>query len=248
MNAIGGWSEFDLAGHACEMFVPVAPRADGASLVYLHGVHSQSLRDKPIFNALFEQHGLRVLCPGAGPSWWTDRICSAFDPRITAERYVLDRVLPWLAAQWNIAPPSVGIFGTSMGGQGALRFALKHPRVFPVAAGISPAIDFQMRMREGDAVLAAMYKNAEHARQDTATLHVHPLNWPRGLWFCCDPADALRHASAQRLREKLVALGVPHHCDLATTGGGHSFEYYERMAPPAIEFMVERLAAATERG
>ncbi len=40
---------------------------------------------------------------------------------------------------------------------------------------------------------------------------------------------------------KLYSLGVPHECDLETTGGGHGFEYYSRMAPRAIGFVAERL-------
>ena len=62
-----------------------------------------------------------------------------------------------------------------------------------------------------------MYRDAEQARQDTATLHIHPLNWPRHQWFCCDPADYRWHDSADRLRMKLYSLGVPYECDLETT-------------------------------
>ena len=85
-----------------------------------------------------------------------------------------------------------------------------------------------------------MYPDPETIRQDTATLHVHPLNWPRHIWFCCDPADRW-HESAERLRSKLVALGIPHEYDLDTAGGGHSFDYYNRMAPTAIRFIAEQL-------
>jgi hypothetical protein len=34
---------------------------------------------------------------------------------------------------------------------------------------------------------------------------------------------------------------VPHECDLETSGGGHGFEYYNRMIPRAMQFIVERL-------
>ena len=128
-----------------------------------------------------------------------------------------------------------------MGGQGALRLAFKHANVFPVVAAISPAIDYQIRWREGDEILQAMYSDAESVRQDTATLHVHPLNWPRNIWFCCDPADHRWHESADRLRMKLGAIGIPHEYDLETTAGGHRFEYYNHMAPRALQFLAERL-------
>jgi hypothetical protein len=32
-----------------------------------------------------------------------------------------------------------------------------------------------------------------------------------------------------------------HEHDLETTGGGHGFEYYNRMVPKAMRFIVERL-------
>jgi S-formylglutathione hydrolase len=176
-----------------------------------------------------------------GPTWWTDRISSAFDPQVTPERHLLSKVLPYINERWHAAPPRLALLGTSMGGQGALRLAFKHPSTFPVAAAISPAIDYQSRMREGDAVLKRMYRDEEDARQDTATLHVHPLNWPRNLWFCCDPIDYRWHESADRLRMKLYSLGIPHECDLDTSGGGHGFGYYDRMAPAALSFIVRRL-------
>ncbi|MGC3969431.1 MAG: hypothetical protein QM775_19350 [Pirellulales bacterium] len=119
-----------------------------------------------------------------------------------------------------------------MGGQGALRFAFKHPGKFPIAAGISPAIDYQIRYYDGDwDTIAQMYADPEQVRQDTATLHVHPLNWPRNLWFCSDPADECWHESSQRLHMKLYSLGIPHEHDLETSHGGHSWEYYNFMAP-----------------
>jgi len=81
----------------------------------------------------------------------------------------------------------------------------------------------------------------EAARQDTATLHVHPLNWPRNTWFCCDPVDVRWHESADRLRMKMAALGIPFQHDLETSGGGHSFSYYGKMAPTAIGFIANQL-------
>ena len=46
---------------------------------------------------------------------------------------------------------------------------------------------------------------------------------------------------------KLNALGIPHERDLETTGGGHSFDYYNLMAPRAIAFIAERLEKEERR-
>ena len=242
-----GWSTVDLAGHACDVYGPPTPSSHGEVVIYLHGVHLNRLSDKPAFTSELARHGLAAVAPSAARSWWTDRICPEFDESITAERYVLDRVVPFVAERFAARPPKLALLGTSMGGQGALRLAFRHPNVFPICAAISPAIDYHLRFDEGDETLPTMYADAEAARQDTAILHVHPLNWPRNTWFCCDPADYRWHTSADRLRMKLAALGVPHECDLETSGGGHGFEYYNHMAPAAFGFIVERLAAERRR-
>ncbi len=247
MTLAGTWTETELAGHTCDVFEPERPHPQGFVAIYLHGVHLNRLVEQPAFGAEFARHGLRVVCPRTARSWWTDRICPEFDATITAERYVLDRVLPFVAQRWGVQPPAVGLLGTSMGGQGALRMSFKHPRVFPVCAAISPAIDYYLRWNEGDETLPEMYSDAEAARQDSATLHVHPLNWPRNMWFCCDPADYRWHSSADKLRMKLAALGIPHECDLETSGGGHGFAYYGRMVPAALEFLVQRLEQESRR-
>lgn len=240
-SSAGNWSQVELAGHDAEVYEPAQPHPHSYVVIYLHGVHMNSLADQPTFEREFARRGLRVVCPRTGRSWWTDRVCEEFDPAITAERYVVEHVTAWIRRRWQVEPPRIALLGTSMGGQGALRISFKHPRQFPVVAAISPAIDYHHRMDEGDETLPAMYADKEAARQDTATLHVHPLNWPRNIWFGCDPADLRWHESAERLRMKLAALGIPHACDLETSGGGHGFDYYNRMAETAIRFLVERL-------
>jgi S-formylglutathione hydrolase FrmB len=242
-QSLGTWSTESIRGHEADIFEPGQPHPHGYVVVYLHGVHLNRLTDKPAFVCEFERHGLRVICPRTARSWWSDRICAEFDPAVTAERYVVEDVLDWIEKNWGAAPPQIALLGTSMGGQGALRIAFKHPQKFPISAAISPAIDYHLRMVEGDETLLAMYADKEDARQDTATLHVHPLNWPRHTWFACDPRDERWHESAERLRMKLAALGVPHACDLETSGGGHGFEYYNRMAEKSVAFLVERLEA-----
>lgn len=240
--AAGVWSEVDIAGHPADLFEPSQRNPHGWVLIYLHGVHEARIVDKQPFVDFFEQHGLPVVCPQTRRSWWTDRICEEFDPEISAEKYVVDRVLPFIAEKLEAQPPQIGLFGTSMGGQGSLRLGYKYPDLFPVVSAISPAIDYHKRMQDGeDETLGLMYRDPEQARQDTAILHVHPLNWPRHVWFSCDPIDDRWHDGAERLRMKLASLGIPFECDLETTGGGHGWEYYNTMANTALGFLLERL-------
>ena len=237
----GIWTSETVSGHTCDVYQLPSPNENGYVVLYLHGVHLGKLREQPAFMQQIDKHALSVVSPLTGPSWWTDRICPQFDSKITAHAYILDDVLPFIERRFGCGPPRIGLLGTSMGGQGALRLAYKLPDVFPVVAAISPAIDYQTRIVEGDEVLAQMYEDPEAARQDTATLHIHPLNWPRHQFFCCDPTDSRWFDSADRLRMKLSSLGVPFECDLETVGGGHEIAYYHLMAERAVDFLFQRL-------
>lgn len=234
------WNQTTIAGHQVDLFEPNCRNEYGYVVLYLHGVHRNRLSDQPRFTDLFERFCLPVIAPMTGPCWWTDKICPKFDPVITPERHVLEDVLPYLAHDWSAKPPQIALLGTSMGGQGALRLAYKHPTTFPVVAAIAPTIDYHLRFQE-DQILQAMYTDQEAVRQDTATLHIHPLNWPRHQFFCCDPTDERWWDGADRLRMKLYSLGIPHECDLETSGGGHGFEYYNSMAERALKFLLDRL-------
>ena len=102
------------------------------------------------------------------------------------------------------------------GGQGAVRLALRHPALFPVAGSIDGAFDFHEHFGRGTS-LDELYPGREHARQDTAILHVDGHNWPPHLYFACSPTSEW-HRGNDRLHEKLAAMGVPHTAALDSPG------------------------------
>ena len=237
MFAKDKWIAHTVAGHPCEVYVPPAPSEFGYAVIYLHGVHREPLKGKKPFIKQFDKFGLTVFAPQCGPTWWADRVNPAFDETMSPETYLRDHVMPFVKQTTGADATQVALLGTSMGGQGALRFAYKFPDTFPIAAAISPAVDYHTRIDEGDEVLMEMYGDRESARQESALLHIHPLNWPRHQFFCCDPKDHRWFDSSDRLRMKLWSLGVMHECDLETSGGGHGFKYYNRMAEKAVAFI-----------
>ena len=238
----GSWEQIEIAGHAAEAYEPPERNSHGYAVVYLHDLDQRSLREKPAFCRELARHGLPAVVPFSGRSWWSDKLLSEFDPKLTAERHVVGNVAPFAASQWGATPPRLALLGIGMGGQGALRLAFKHPNRFPICAAIAPTIDYQHAFYDDeDGTLPQMYADPESARQDTATLHVHPLNWPRNIWFAADPADHRWHESAEKLRMKLSALGIPHDFELEATAGGRAADYETLMAPNAIGFIAERL-------
>ena len=138
--------------------------------------------------------------------------------------------------------------GAGMGGQGVLRIAYRHPELFPVAGAVAPAIDFHLAMRDADSdrdgrlfeTLWETYGDVERARQDTAILHVHPLNWQRHQCFAGDPADHRWHDGAARLHGKLVALGIPHVAWLEGRAGAAE-RFREEAFADVIRFVIDAL-------
>jgi pimeloyl-ACP methyl ester carboxylesterase len=242
---MGAWSVVDIAGKSADVYEPGGgpPRF---AILYLHPFGLEMLADNAAFTGLFEELRLACVCPHGQRSWWADRICPEFDAQITPERYLLDQVVPDIQTRWGLALPAIGLLGISMGGQGALRLAFKHPQRFAVVAGISSAIDYHERYGHGLA-LDAMYDSKEQCRQDTATLHIHPNHHPPHIFFCIDPGDREWYRGNDRLHEKLAALGVAHECDLTTRAGGHSWQYFNAMADRAVRFVNAGLEQQSRR-
>lgn len=242
----GRWERVEIDGKVADVYEPLRANSSGQAVLYLHGHGLETLNGNAVFSAELERHGLYAICPHGERCWWSDLICDEFDASITPIRYLRESVVPYFASRWNVVPPGIGLLGISMGGQGAMQLAYRFPREFPVLAAISPAIDFHHWY--GNALpIDGMFANQEAARQETVTLQLHPLNWPRHQWFCCDPLDSDWFEGADRLAMKLSSSGILFERDLVTSDGGHCWDYFERMASPALRFIVERLEQESRR-
>ena len=225
----------------------------GRAVIHLHDLDGRPLRESPRLRDAIESASLPTISPMTGRSWWLDRIVPAFDGETTPERFVVDAIRARIERQFVVKPPGIALLGSGMGGQGALRIAYRHPAAFPIAAAIAPAIDFHQAMRDAGNrddghlfdTLWELYGDVERARQDTAILHVHPLNWPRHQWFASDPADLHWHDGATRLHSKLAALGSPHEWVLESRGPAERFA--DEAAVDAVRFIVAALDKESRR-
>lgn len=170
----GKWMQIEVGGKAVDVYEPAKKPRFG--ILFLHGIGLETLVDNPVYTRLLDTMNLACICPHGGRSWWSDRLCSEFDTRIAAEPFLLAEIVPLFKSRWNIAPPAIGVLGISMGGQGALRLAFKHPKVFPAVAGISSALDYYELYGTGLAI-DDMYDSRERCRQDTAIMHIPPLRF-----------------------------------------------------------------------
>lgn len=241
------WSTEQLDGKAVEVYEPAGlsgrPRF---GVLFLHDDNRETLRDRPAFTKLFDELKLACVCPHGDHCWWTDRICKHFDERLTAEKFVLERVAPYFNQRWGLPARGVGLLGIGMGGQGTLRLAFKHARTFPVVSALAPAIEYHELYHAGTPI-DDMYDSKEQCRQDIALMHVPPHDYPPHIFFCIDPADRQWYRGNDRMHEKLNALGITHTCDLTTRAGGHSWEYYQHMAERSVRFLFTGLEHESRR-
>ncbi len=232
------WKQIEIGGHKADVLEPAEPLTERAVL-FMHGHGEKTLVDNPVFTELLGGRGLRTICPHGGQSWWLDRPCAAFDTKKTPAGWVTDEVLPWVEANWNAATPRVALLGVSMGAQGVLQMAYPKGREFPVVVAISPIVDFQHCLGNGFP-LDDMFADHEEARQWNVTLNLHPLNWPRYQYLFCDPLDIWMEG-CERLGMKLSASGILHERDFKTMGGGHTWDYFNKVAPTGIEYLAKKL-------
>jgi len=237
------WESLTIVGRSADVFTPAdRPRF---VLVFLPDLDGVTLKDNAVWTSLFKANRTACVCPDGGESWWADRVCPSFDSKKSAERYLLDDVVPWALTRYGVPANAVALAGVGAGGQGALRIGFKHPDRFRVVAAFEASLDHYELYGRGTA-LDDMYPSREHCRQDGAVLHVQPMKWPPYLWFACDP-DSPWLRGNDRLHEKLMALGAPHTIDFTSPACGHFWAYYDRMAPAMMRFVVEGLDRESRR-
>ena len=235
------WESTSIGARSTDVFTP-ADRARFV-LIFLADIEGVTLRENPVWTSLLNEHRLACVCPDGDESWWSSRVCSSFDATQSAEDYLLDDVLPWATNRFGTT--NIALAGVGAGGQAVLRLGFKYPERFRVVASLVGLLDHYELYGRGTS-LDDMYPSREHCRQDGAVLHVQPSNWPPHIWFACDP-DSPWLRGNDRLHEKLMAIGVPHTFDFTTLVCGHSWTYYDSLAPTLIRFAVEGLERQSRR-
>ena len=242
----GSWERIAIGGKPADVFAPADGKRPRFGVLFLHDVDQATLRDKPAFARWFDDWNLACVCPLGLDAWRCDRIWSAFDPLQSPETYLFQHVVPFFQTCWGLLPRGLGLLGVGMGGQGALRLAFKHSASFPVVAAIAPSLEYHELYHSGTPI-DDLYASKEQCRQDTAIMHVPPHHPPPHIFYCTDPEDIDWFRGADRLHEKMNALGVPHQIDLTTSAGGHTWTYYNHMAERALRFLLAGLEQESRR-
>lgn len=75
---------------------------------------------------------------GVGAGFYLDATEAPWAKNWRMESYLMQELLPLLAAQLPVDMDRLGVFGHSMGGYGALKLALRHPGVFQSVSAFAP--------------------------------------------------------------------------------------------------------------
>jgi S-formylglutathione hydrolase len=75
---------------------------------------------------------------GDGAGFYLDATEAPWNQRFRMESYLVQDLLPLIMTEFPARAGSVGIFGHSMGGHGALTLALRHPDVFRSVSALAP--------------------------------------------------------------------------------------------------------------
>jgi S-formylglutathione hydrolase len=75
---------------------------------------------------------------GDGAGFYLDATEAPWNQRFRMESYLVQDLLPLIMAEFPARAGSVGIFGHSMGGHGALTLALRHPDLFRSVSAFAP--------------------------------------------------------------------------------------------------------------
>ena len=100
----GSWTQEKIGGKPADLYVPGGGAKPRFGLLYLHPYGLETLVDRPSFTQHLDEFGMACICPQGAHSWWADRVCAEFDPQITAEKYLLNQVIPLFGQRWDLRP------------------------------------------------------------------------------------------------------------------------------------------------
>ncbi|MFY1634171.1 alpha/beta hydrolase [Solwaraspora sp. WMMB335] len=175
-----------------------------------------------------EQRGLAVVMPQVHRSFYADEAHGA--PFWTFLHTELPAVV---GSFFRVSARRADTFvaGLSMGGYGALRWALREPERFAAAASLSGALDLGRRQHEPpsttDPLMSRVFGDRQVAGSDEDLLTLvdkaDPAGLPR-LYLCCGTDDVL-YPDSVRFRDACATRGVPLTTDFSP--GDHDWEYWD---------------------
>lgn len=187
-----------------------------------------------------------IVMPDADDSWYTNSVTKAEDK---FEDYIAKDLIAEIDAKYRTIHDGQAraIAGLSMGGYGALKFALRNPQSFAFAGSLSGALDaardLDTRVPEFAAKLVEVFgapSNAARAQNDIFVLlqKDDPANLPY-LYLACGTEDRFlsvnREFAADLFRRQA-------RYEYHETSGNHDWSYWDREIKAMLKVMGSRVS------
>ena len=193
-----------------------------------------------------------IVMPEGNNGWYTD---SATVPTDKYESYILQELIPDVEQRFRASNARDGraIAGLSMGGYGALKFAVKHPELFVFAASLSGALDaaswteadlkgFEFIFRTLQPVYGAA-DSETRAANDLSKLY---RELPPGriaalpyIYLDCGTEDGLLQTN-RSFAEILVKQKIPH--EYRQLPGTHAWTYWDAQVQEVLRIAARRFS------
>ncbi len=192
------------------------------------------------------KYPLIIVMPEGGDGWYTNGVT----PNTNWEDYIIKEVIPYVNAHYRTLPEtrSWTVAGLSMGGYGAMKFALKYPGMFAVAASMSGALALpewkDAKLGDWEALRNSIHTiygpegGPAHAANSLPVL----LDAAKGplpfLYLDCGTEDGLL-ADNRAFADLLQSKKIPH--EYRERPGIHDWIEWDHQVQEVLELIAEKL-------
>ncbi len=201
--------------------------------------------------AKYAEHYKYIIVSPDGKNGWYTNSYTASNSKF--ESAIIEDLIPHIDTHYktDTSRNSRSIAGLSMGGYGAIKFALKYPSMFFFAGGISPAIQVPYSL-EDSLFYATRSKGLVKSVQD-AFGNVRNETWNRNdvfylaeeaqqdnapyIYLAVGSQDGLTEiiGETHRMADTLRKTGIPF--EMHETAGGHNWKFWDK----EIQIVLQRI-------
>lgn len=195
-----------------------------------------------------------IVTPEGADGWYTDSATVAADK---FETYILKELIPDVERRYRAlgTRDARAVAGLSMGGYGALKFGVKHPQMFVLAASLSGAFGAPSWDANDPGLLSFVKPSIArtYGAMDSPTRSANDLfklfsdlpperfNTLPFIYFDCGTEDFLINSN-RALSELLLKRKIPH--EYRQLPGAHTWGYWDAQVQEVLKLAARKMRAA----
>lgn len=190
--------------------------------------------------ATASRYGVIIVCPDGRNSWYWD---SPIDPNMQMESFIVSDLVPAIDRDFRTIPTAASraITGLSMGGQGAIWLAIRHPDIWKNVATMSGGVDITKKQFHKKWTMAkrlGTYDENPQRWQEHSIVNLVKNLEPQTLniMVVCGTEDFFYDVNCD-LDHELNRHKIGH--TFVTAPGNHSWNYWGKVIFPILDFFTE---------